>query len=136
MTRLLPPLTELTRDYWQGCRAGELRLQSCQACGQYQFYPRNICSHCSSVDLQWARASGRGKVASFTIVRRGISQAYKAPYVVALIDLEEGPRMMSNIVGETSGDIAIGRLVTADFEAWSEEISMPVFRLVDAGGQQ
>ena len=136
MTRILPPLTELTRDYWQGCRAGELRLQLCQDCGQYQFYPRNICSHCSCVDLQWTRASGRGKVASFTIVRRGISQAYKAPYVVALIDLQEGPRMMSNIVGETHEDIAIGRLVTADFEAWSEEISLPVFRLVDEGGKQ
>ena len=99
IAKILPPATELSRPFWEGCRAGELRLQHCGDCGRFQFYPRTVCSHCDSTALTWRAVSGNGRIASFTVVRRAISFAYDAPYVVALIDLEEGPRMMSSVVG-------------------------------------
>jgi len=127
--RILPSPTPLSEPYWQGCRDGVLRLQHCSGCGRYQFYPRNLCSHCSGRELVWRDASGRGRVATFTVVRRGVSPAYEAPYIVALIDLAEGPRMMSWLVDTGPEDVVIGAPVTVDFEAWSDDVSMPVFRL-------
>ena len=84
-------------------------------------------------DLQWVGASGLGKVASFTIVRRGISKAYPAPYVVALIDLEEGPRMMSNIIEAEPEQVSIGAAVSVTFSTWAEGTTLPVFRLLQQG---
>jgi uncharacterized OB-fold protein len=135
MARILPPLTELAKPYWEGCREGVLRLQRCSACDRHQFYPRNICSHCGGGKLEWDTVSGQGKIASFTTVHRAISDSYTAPYTVALIDLEEGPRMMSNIVDTDPHSVVIGAAVIVDFETWSEDISLPVFRLEETGGQ-
>ena len=134
MSRIQPPLTELTAPYWQGCREGELRLQRCTDCDQHQFYPRTICSHCGSAELAWDRVSGRGSVASFTTVRRAISDAYEAPYVVALIQLEEGPVMMSTIVDTKPEQVSVGATVTVGFERWSEDTVMPVVRMTANGG--
>lgn len=125
--RILPPDTALSRPYWEGCRAGELRLQRCSACERFQFYPRIVCSHCGADELQWRPVSGRGTIASFTVVRRGISPAYTAPYVVALIDLVEGPRMMSAVVGCEHGEICTGAAVAVRFESWGGDTVMPVF---------
>ena len=129
MARILPSPTPLSEPYWQGCRDGVLRLQQCEGCGRYQFYPRNLCSHCGGRELAWRDVSGRGRLATFTVVRRGISPAYEAPYIVALIDLAEGPRMMSCLVDTDPEDVVIGAPVTVDFEAWSDAVSMPVFRI-------
>jgi uncharacterized protein len=130
MSKILPRPTETSAPYWQGCQQGELRLQKCNACQQVQFYPRIMCSHCQHQSLDWVVASGGGEIASFTVVRRGVSDAYPAPYIVALIDLEEGPRMMSHIVGADPVSVAIGDAVLVEFEEWSDEITMPVFRVV------
>ena len=70
-----------------------------------------------------------GRIASYTVVRRGVSADFEAPYVIALIDLEEGPRMMSQIIEADPEALAVGLSVTVDFAAWSEEITLPVFRL-------
>ncbi len=134
MQRTLPPLTDLTRPYWEGCKAGELKLQRCSDCGEHQFYPRNICAHCTSRNLAWITASGRGEIASFTVFRRAISKAYDAPYIVALIDLDEGVRMMSNVVDADPEQVGVGDPVTVDFENWSDELRLPVFRLANSGG--
>ena len=133
MTRILPPTTELTQPYWDGCNTNELRLQKCSACAEHQFYPRSFCVHCGSQELQWVGASGQGKVASFTIVRRGISKAYPAPYVVALIDLAEGPRMMSNIIEAEPEQVSVGAAVSVTFSTWAEDTTLPVFRLLEQG---
>lgn len=129
MERILPKITELTRPYWDACRDGELLLQQCADCGRHQFYPRIICNHCMAGDLRWVAAAGTGEIASFTVVRRAISRAYEAPYIVALIDLTEGVRMMSLIVGTDPDSVAVSDRVSVDFEAWSPEVSLPVFRL-------
>jgi uncharacterized OB-fold protein len=128
LAKILPPDTELSRPFWNGCRHNELRIQLCADCDCFQFYPRTICSHCDSNNLSWRAVSGRGRIASFTVVRRGISHAYTAPYVVALIDLDEGPRMMSNIVGSDPETIAIGDAVDVQFEQWGEDYLLPVFK--------
>ena len=132
MERTLPPVTPLTQPWFDGCARGELLLQHCSHCGEHQFYPRILCSHCGKADPDWATASGRGHIASFSIVRRGITRAYEAPYVVALIDLEEGPRMMSTVIDCDPETIAIGQAVAVAFEAWNDDITLPVFT-VDAG---
>ncbi len=129
MSKLLPRPTDTSAPYWQGCAEGELRLQKCVSCARVQFYPRILCSHCQSRTLDWIVASGQGRIASFTVVRRGVSDAYPAPYIVALIDLAEGPRMMSHIVGADAESVAVGDDVSVEFARWSEEIAMPVFRI-------
>lgn len=125
--KTLPPDTELSRPFWEGCRENELRLQYCSDCSQFQFYPRIFCSHCDGEALSWQVVTGRGRIASFTIVRRGISRAYQTPYVVALIDLDEGPRMMSGVVGCEPEKVAVGNAVDVQFEDWGAGHIMPVF---------
>jgi uncharacterized OB-fold protein len=129
-TRILPPATALTEPYWEGCREGELRLQQCERCSRFQFYPRILCSHCGHNHLVWRSASGRGRIASYTVMHRPVSTAYPAPAIIALVDLVEGPRMMSSVIDCAPEQVAVGAEVQVDFEAWSNEISMPVFRVV------
>lgn len=132
MSKILPRETQLSAPYWQGARDGVLTMQRCQSCNQFQFYPRIVCSHCGHEQLAWEAVSGHGKVLSFTIVRRGISKAYEAPYVVALIDLREGVTMMSTIQTSDPESIEIGANVQVVFEAWGEDVQMPLFQLVEA----
>ena len=129
-TKALPPVSPESLEYWEGCRDGKLLLQRCTDCGHVQFYPRLLCSACAGERLEWQQAEGRGVVKSFTIIRRAVSAAYEpdAPYVVALIELAEGPTMMSNVVGCEPESVAIGMAVQLDFEAISEAISLPIFR--------
>jgi uncharacterized OB-fold protein len=124
-----PRPTPETETYWQGCRKHKLLLQRCTQCGEHQFYPRIICTKCASDELEWANANGQGKILTFTVVRRPVSEAYAAdvPYVVALIRLDEGPTMMSNIVQCDPETLAIGDPVQVIFQDWSEEISIPQF---------
>jgi uncharacterized OB-fold protein len=135
--KIMPVATPETAPYWEGCRSGELRIQRCGQCGQHQFYPRILCSNCMAEDLQWVIASGEGEVVSFSIVRRAVSQAYRedVPYTVALIQLAEGPTMMSNVVHCDPEKVAVGMAVTVLFEDWTDEVSMPKFRPLVAGGK-
>lgn len=128
MSRILPRPTALSQPYWDGCRKGVLLLQHCVDCGELQFYPRIICSSCGGGNLDWQASSGKGAVASFTIVQRGITAAYPAPYMVALIDLEEGPRMMSSLIDVAAEDVRVGLCVEVTFTDWSDEIAVPEFR--------
>ena len=128
----VPVPTRETWPYWEGCKQHELRIQKCAACGHYQFYPRLYCTACMSERVEWVTASGRGKVLSFTIVYRPPSQGFagEVPYVVALITLDEGPQMMSNIVGCVPEQVHIDMVVEVTFEDWTEEISVPKFKPV------
>ena len=128
--KFFPRPTAETARFWQGCNDHEFLLQRCSACCKHQFYPRIICANCMSNRLEWAHASGRGTVATYTVVTRAISQAYAAdaPYVIALIDLEEGPRMMSNVIGCDAAEVKSGMAVMVTFEDWSKDITMPKFR--------
>jgi uncharacterized protein len=128
-----PQPTKETERYWQGCRNHELLIQYCPKCDAYQFYPRLICTGCSSRNLKWVPSSGRGKVVSYSIIHRAPSLAYKdeTPYVVALIQLEEGPTMMSNVIQCKPADVAVDMIVSAVFEEWSDNITIPKFRPIN-----
>jgi uncharacterized OB-fold protein len=129
LEKIQPQPTELTAPYWDACQSGELKLQFCSTCSQYQFYPRTICSHCGGSDVDWKKVSGRGLIKSFTVARRGISKAYEAPYIVALIELVEGPCMMSNVVGADPEIVKVGAPVTVTFQSWGVDLKLPVFEL-------
>lgn len=125
-----PVPTPETAPYWEACRKHQLLIQRCLDCGEYQFYPRSICGHCLSGKIEWVRASGRGEVVSYTVMNRPVSKAYgdEDSRVLAIIQLSEGPRMMSNLVQCEPGELAIGLEVEVIFEDWSDEISIPKFR--------
>ena len=95
----LPKPSPTSRPLWDAARRHELTIQRCGACREYIFYPRDRCPKCFSDKLGWERVSGRGKVYSYTVVRRASSRHFAdAPYVLAIVQLAEGPRMTSNIV--------------------------------------
>ena len=127
--KMMPAVSPETAEYWAACKRRELVVQRCSSCGMHQFYPRVLCTGCSARTLEWVRASGRGAVKSYTVVRRAVSEAYVAevPYVVALIALEEGPTMMSNVVGCDPESVRIGMPVQVVFEDWSETVTVPKF---------
>ncbi len=129
--RHFPRPTAETQPWWDACRESRLLLQRCAACGAHQFYPRMMCARCDSDAVEWVAASGRGRIRSYTVVRRPVSKAYAAmtPYVVALVELAEGPTLMSNIVDCVPEAVAVGLPVQVTFERWSAEISVPMFRL-------
>lgn len=130
--KFLPRPTPESAPFWQGCRDQKLLLQYCTSCGTYQFYPRVVCASCMSEQIEWREVSGRGTVESYTIVARAVSEAYApdVPYVIALITLEEGPRMMSNVIGCGHESVKCGLVVEVEFETWSDDITMPKFRPV------
>ena len=130
MDKIEPSVNPLSQPYWDGCKQGLLRLQYCPKCRRYQFYPRILCSSCAQSGLEWVDVCGRGTIASFTIVARPVSKAYQSPYIIALVDLDEGPRMMSSIVDIADKTVKIGLKVSVAFEQWSEEITMPVFQII------
>jgi uncharacterized OB-fold protein len=120
----------VSEPFWEGCRRGEFLLQRCTSCGSTQFYPRTICASCRGRDLAWTAATGAGKIVSYTVVRRAISEAFAArvPYVVAIVRLAEGPQLMSHIVDCDPGAVRVGAQVALGFDDLGE-VSLPVFRL-------
>jgi uncharacterized OB-fold protein len=118
MDKPAPIPTTDTIVFWQGCNEGRLQYQRCAACGQAQFYPRSVCANCQSGSLSTEESGRRGTVHSFTIVHRSANRSFDqdAPFVLALIDLDEGFRMMTNIVGEGRLAASIGAPVNITFE--------------------
>lgn len=96
----VPKPTPETQPFWDGTAAGELRIQHCRACRRHYFYPRHRCPHCGSGDVEWVTASGRATLYSYVINHRpGRGFEDDGPYAIAIVELEEGVRMMTNIVG-------------------------------------
>ena len=97
--KAIPEPTPETRPFWDGAAAGELRIQRCRACARHYFYPRPYCPHCGASDVEWVTASGRATLYSYVISHRPAPGfADDAPYAIAVVELEEGPRMMTNLV--------------------------------------
>ncbi len=116
--------------YWAAAAEDRFELQYCEACGSYQFPPGHLCRNCGADGLTWRAASGRGHIHTFSIVHRAPLPAFRAhvPYVVALIDLAEGPRIMTNIVGDDALECAIGDAVEVCFEARGDGAKVPQFK--------
>jgi uncharacterized OB-fold protein len=133
----LHPLPHETFDaapYWEGCRAGRLLIQYCRACASHQFYPRESCTACGSVHLDFVEASGLATVYAYSVCHKPLSPRFtdQTPYVVALVDVVEGPRMMTNIVGCPVSDLAIGTAVQVSFQSLGPDVVLPVFELAQS----
>ena len=126
----LPTPTTDTQLFWDYCKRHELRMQKCSECGLIRHPPSIICPRCYSKDVEWRRLSGRGTVYSFVVFHYPYHKAFKdeLPYACAVIDLAEGPRMMSNIIGCKPDDIKINMPVEVHFEDVTDEFALPKFR--------
>ena len=136
MTEYLKPLPKsdpVTAPFWDSVTRGAMEIQRCDDCRTFVFYPRALCPHCSSRALRWTKVSGRGQIHSMTIVHRPTNTAFKgdSPYVVALVELEEGCRLMSNIVqaAPTPDSVKIGMAVEVVYDRVTDDVTLPKFRL-------
>jgi uncharacterized OB-fold protein len=108
-----------TEPFWNACVEGRLTVQRCTACGAHQFYPRPFCLSCESAALEWTDVKGTGTIYSLTTVRMPVIAELPPPYLLALVDLDEGPRLLTNIKAETA---AIGDRVSL---AWRQRDGLP-----------
>jgi uncharacterized OB-fold protein len=127
--RPLPIPTPETRHFWEGTRAGELRLQCCDDCRHTYFPPRPFCPKCASRKVSIVRSNGRAKLFSYIIHHRP-APGFTPPYAIAVVELEEGPRMMTNIVGcpQTQEALVLDMALEVAFERQTDEITLPFFR--------
>lgn len=125
----VPAPDPATREYWEAAARSELRLPKCTSCGKLHFYPRPACPHCGGTAFDWPLCSGTGTIYSYTVVQRAPSPAFEpdVPYVVAIIALDEGPHLMSNIVGADPATIRIGQQVSVQFREAGDGVCIPVF---------
>ena len=126
----LPAIDIESAPFWQAAREHRLAIMQCRLCDRHFFYPRALCPHCHSSVDGWTNVSGRGTIYSFTIARRPGGAAFKSdvPYVVALVELEEGPRLITNIVTSDVDSIRIGQKVTAVFDDVTPEVTLVKFK--------
>jgi len=130
----IPRPTPETQPYWDGARAGELRVQRCRACQRHYFYPRPFCPRCDSDDVEWVAVSGRARLHSYVINHRPAPGfEADAPYAIAVVALEEGPRLMSSITGieNTPENLVLDMELEVAFQERGDQC-LPVFR--PAGG--
>ncbi|OAH14836.1 Zn-ribbon domain-containing OB-fold protein [Streptomyces jeddahensis] len=136
----LPEPDAFTRPYWDAAAEGRLLLRRCRSCGRAHHYPREFCPHCWSEDVAWERASGRATLYTWSVVHRNDLPPFgtRTPYVAAVVDLEEGPRMMTEVVECEEGALRIGMGLEAAFQALpGGDFVVPGFRPAggrDAGG--
>jgi uncharacterized protein len=131
-----PKPTPETAPYWEAAKRGVLLIQRCRACDEHYFYPRPLCPHCLSREVEWVEVSGRGLLHTFVVNHRP-ARGYpaKGPYVIGIVELEEGPKMMSNIVGVEAdpAKLRCDMPVEVVFEPITAEITLPKFRPAEAG---
>jgi hypothetical protein len=127
----LPKLNDENRPFWEAAREGKLRMQQCDACGHIRFPISHVCPDCLSYDFHWQDLSGRGEVFAYIVYHKLYNKAFAAdiPYNVALVQLDEGPRMYSNVVGCSNDAVKVGDRLEVVFDAVTPEITIPKFRL-------
>ncbi len=131
--KALPEPTTLTKPFWDYCRSHELRMQFCMKCTEWIWYPRAWCPNCGKRDsIEWRKLSGNGIVYSFAVIRQVIdnSPAFQndIPFVIGLIELDEGPRIYSNVTGSKPEELSIGDRVAVYFEDVTSEFALPKFK--------
>ena len=124
-----PQIDPSTQEFWDAARRGVLRIKHCNACGANHYYPRPFCPNCWSTDVVWIDAAGTGTLYTYSVVHANDlpSFRYRVPYVVAMVDLDEGPRMETNLVECPLDQIQVGMRVTVVFED-EGELVLPRFR--------
>ena len=126
----VPKIDEESKGFWEACQRHELYIQRCRACGAKRYYPRALCPFCLSSDTEWLRCAGRGTVYSFTVTYQNQAPGFRdqLPYVMAYVELEEGVRLLSNIVECAPDAVRIGMPVEVVFDDVMPEITVPKFR--------
>lgn len=132
--RFEPPVTETSEPFWEATRDGRLILQWCRRCEQPVWFPREVCPGCLGSDLEWRDSPGEGEVYACSVEHRAQTRALEAPYVVALVELDEGVRLLTNVVGCPPESVAIGDRVTVTWEQLSDGRQLPLFAPADPGG--
>jgi uncharacterized OB-fold protein len=132
--RPVPLPDNISRPYWEAAGRGELVYQECGHCGHRQLYPRALCTSCAATP-DWRTASGRGTVHTFTVIRQNWAEPFREmlPYVVAMVELAEGPRLMSNITDCDPEGVHVGMPVEAWFLPVEDGIGLPMFRPAASG---
>jgi uncharacterized protein len=124
----LPKPSPTSRPFWDAAKRHELQLQRCGGCGAFIYYPRPRCPQCMSDDLKWERVSGRGTVYSYTIVRRASTRSFAdAPYVLAIVELAEGPHLTTNIIAPAES-VKIGMPVVVAFDDVTPDHTLVKFK--------
>jgi len=132
-TKPLPLMDGFAAEFYEYCKRGELRFQRCTACGKWRHVPRHTCAACGSWEWEWAKASGRGKLFSWTVARRPMHPAFtEVPYAPAIIELEEGTRLVSWVVDCAPDDLKMGMPVEVFFDPVTPEVTLPKFRRAGA----
>lgn len=128
--RVVPRPSSESQPFWDACARGALMLQRCNACDRWWFPPSNRCQHCWSDNFAWTPASGFGEVYSFTVFHRAYAAelACQLPYVVAVVALQEGPRLITNVIGCAPDDVRVGMQVEVVFEPLVEGVALHAFR--------
>src|SRR5436309_6377565 len=131
----LPAPDPDTQPFWDAARAGTLLIRRCGDCGRFHVYPRPVCQVCWSSNVEWVEASGRATLYTGSVVRRNDLPPFgeRVPYVAAVVDLDEGPRMMTNVEGCDEADLHIGMPVVVDYREETDEFTFPVFRPAPPG---
>ncbi|GIU87498.1 MAG: hypothetical protein KatS3mg009_2013 [Acidimicrobiia bacterium] len=126
----LPTPDAETQPFWDACREGRFLLRHCGACGRHHHYPRPFCPFCWSEDVTWTEASGRATLYTYSVVRQNDLPPFpeRVPYVAAIVELAEGPRVMTNLEGVEPEAIEIGMDLEVDFRPISDDVTIPVFR--------
>src|SRR5262245_12326085 len=126
----LPTIDAETRPFWDACKEGRFLLKHCTACREDHFYPRPFCPKCWSTDVEWKEASGTARLYTYSIVRQNDLPPFpeRVPYVAAIVELDEGPRVMTNIEDCEFDALSIGMPLQVGFTAISDDVTIPVFR--------
>jgi uncharacterized OB-fold protein len=134
--RELPQVEDETRPYWEAAKQGKLLVKRCNACNEVHHYPRPFCPTCWSEDVEWLEASGRGTLYTYSVVFRNDLAPFSdwGTYVPAIVELDEGPRLMTNIVDTPPDALAVGMPVEVSFRDLTDDWAAPVFRPVPSVG--
>ena len=126
----VPVVNPWVRPFWEAAKEKRLIIQQCRDCEKHIFYPRIACPHCFSDQVDWVDASGKGNVYSFTVVKNNAPSAFirDMPYVIAVVKLEEGVQMLSNIVGCDPESVTCDMPVEVTFEELNDEFTLPKFK--------
>lgn len=126
----IPTIDDETRPFWEAAREGRFLIARCGNCGRPHHYPRPFCPFCWSENVDWEDASGRATLYTYSTVFVNDRPPFndRLPYVVAVVDLEEGPRVMTNLVGCDPADLRIGQEVVVAYQELTDEITVPLFR--------
>ncbi|MCI0869153.1 MAG: Zn-ribbon domain-containing OB-fold protein [Chloroflexi bacterium] len=128
----VPANVELSQPFWDAAKRHQLVLPRCNTCSKTFFYPRERCPECLSGDLSWSDAGGKGRVYSYTVIEQTVNRAFvgDVPYIYAMIQLDEGPRIISNVVDCSIENVYVDMPVTAVFDDVTPDVTLVKFRPV------